>query len=40
MNVQLTQAAAEASANVTAESAQGLIDRSVKNAIVDWIGHA
>ena len=40
MKVQLTQATAAASANETAESAQGLIDRSVKNAMVDWIGHA
>jgi hypothetical protein len=34
MKVQLTEAAAAASAKVMTESAQGLIARSVKNAIV------
>jgi hypothetical protein len=36
MKVQLTEAAAAASAKVTSESTHGLIDRSVKNAIDDW----
>jgi hypothetical protein len=40
MKVQLTHAAAAASAKETAESAQGLIDLAVTNAIVDWIGQA